>query len=239
MSETILGEGRNCWKIAKASRVKFLIDGGAYFSALADALAQARESILIQGWDFDSRTSLRPEASPARTTVLLGHYLNSLAARYRHLHIHILVWDFAMIFALEREELPFFGPGWHRHPRIHFHMDGNHPVGASHHEKIVVIDDAVAFVGGIDLAKGRWDTPEHRPEDPRRSDFNGARLPAHHDVQVGVAGEAAAALGELVRNHWRLATGRPLRAPSSYPDRGPAPITTHLTNIEVPMARTE
>ncbi|HEX2933270.1 MAG TPA: VTT domain-containing protein [Candidatus Binatia bacterium] len=239
MPDTILREGRNCWKIAKASRVKFLVDGAAYFSALADALAQARESILIQGWDFDSRISLRPEASPARATVLLGHYLNSLAARHRHLHIHILVWDFAMIFALEREELPFFGPGWHRHPRLHFHMDGNHPVGASHHDKIVVIDDAVAFVGGIDLAKGRWDTPEHRPEDPRRADFNGALLPSHHDVQVGVAGEAAAALGELVRNHWRLATGRPLRAPSAHADRWPASVTPDITNIDVGIARTE
>src|SRR4029434_3267475 len=121
MSGNILREGRNCWKIAKASRVKFLIDGGAYFSALADALAQARESILIQGWDFDSRTSLRSEASPAQTTILLGHYLNSLAARHRHLHIHILVWDFAMIFALEREELPFLGTGWHRNQPRPFH----------------------------------------------------------------------------------------------------------------------
>jgi phosphatidylserine/phosphatidylglycerophosphate/cardiolipin synthase-like enzyme len=31
--------------------------------------------------------------------------------------------------------------------------------GASHHPKIVVIDDAIAFVGGLDLARGRWDTP--------------------------------------------------------------------------------
>jgi TfoX/Sxy family transcriptional regulator of competence genes len=44
----ILQEGRNCWKVAKASRVKFLIDGAAYFAAAADAFELAHESILIR-----------------------------------------------------------------------------------------------------------------------------------------------------------------------------------------------
>ncbi len=35
----------------------------------------------------------------------------------------------------------------------------------AHHEKIVVIDQSVAFVGGIDLAYGRWDDVEHRLTD--------------------------------------------------------------------------
>ena len=125
-----------------------------------------------------------------------------------------------MIFALERETTPFFGPGWRRHPRIHFHMDGNHPIGASHHSKIVVVDDAVAFVGGLDLARGRWDTPEHRPDDARRVDFNGAILPPHHDVQIAVEGEIAAALGELARERWRRATGKQLRAPKTKASAG-------------------
>ena len=173
MSDILL-EGRNCWKITDASRVKFLIDGAAYFAALADALDQARESILIVGWDFDSRVQLKYPAAGAGASPTIGDILNSLAARRRELQIHILVWDFAMIFALDREMTPFFGPGWRRHPRVHFHMDGNHPIGASHHSKIVAIDDSLAFAGGLDIAKGRWDTPEHRQDDSRRADFNGA-----------------------------------------------------------------
>lgn len=35
----------------------------------------------------------------------------------------------------------------------------------AHHEKIVVVDQSVAFVGGIDLAYGRWDDREHRLTD--------------------------------------------------------------------------
>jgi phospholipase D1/2 len=239
MTDDILREGYNCCKIAKASRVKFLVDGAAYFAVLAQAFEQARESILIVGWDFDSRIRLNAADDRHGASADLGSTLNSLAARRPNLHVHILVWDFAMIFALERETTPFFGPGWRRHPRIHFHMDGNHPIGASHHSKIVVVDDAVAFVGGLDLARGRWDTPEHRPEDPRRVDINGAFLPPHHDVQVAVEGESAAALGELARDRWWRATGKRLRAPKTQSNPWPASLEPDLTDIGVAIARTE
>jgi phospholipase D1/2 len=239
MSETILRENRNCWKITKGSRLKFLIDGSAYFSALADALAQARESILILGWDFDSRVRLKYADELTSPLPTLGNFLNLLAAQRRTLHVHILVWDFAMIFALDRETIPFFGVDWRRHRRVHFHMDGNHPVGGSHHEKIVVIDDSIAFVGGNDLAKGRWDTPEHRAQEPRRTDFKGGLLPPHHDVQIAVDGEVAASLGNLVRERWWRATGRQIRAPSKRGDRWPTALTPDVTDVNVAIARTE
>lgn len=239
MAESILREGRNCWHIAHASRLKFLIDGAAYFSALADAMSQARESILILGWDFDSRVRLKYRDDFSSPLPPLGDFLNSLAAQRRALHVHILVWDFAMIFALDRETLPFFAPPWRRHSRIHFHMDGNHPVGASHHEKIVVIDDSVAFVGGNDLTKGRWDTPEHRLKDPRRTDFTGTFLPPHHDIQVAVEGDIAGVLGGLVRERWWHATGRRVSAPSNRSDCWPAALEPDLADVDVAIARTE
>ncbi len=239
MAQQILREGHNCWKIRNASRVKFLVDGAAYFAALADAFDQARESILIQGWDFDSRIHLKVEGERRNKLPDLGTYLNSLAARRPNLHIHILAWDFAMIFALEREVPPIFAPGWQRHPRVHFHMDGDHPVGASHHSKIVVIDDAVAFVGGIDLARGRWDTPEHRPQDIRRIDVNGTIPTPHHDVGMAVSGEIAAALGDLVRQRWRSVTGRRLRPPGISADRWPPSLEPDVSNVKVAIARTE
>ena len=99
MPEAILRENRNCWKIADASRAKFLVDGAAYFSALADALDQARESVLILGWDFDSRIRLKHDRDDFPS---LGGYLNSLASRRPTLNIHVLVWDFALIYALDR-----------------------------------------------------------------------------------------------------------------------------------------
>lgn len=235
----ILEEGRNCWKVARASRVKFLIDGAAYFAAVADAFELAHESILIRGWDFDSRIHLKLPDGDGKSFPDLGTYLNDLAARRPSLQIHILVWDFAMIFALERETLPFFGPSWRRHPRVHFHMDGDHPVGASHHPKIVVIDDTIAFVGGLDLARGRWDTPEHRPDDIRRAEANGTIPAPHHDVQIGVAGEVAACLADLIRQRWRAVTGQRPRVPTKQRDLWPTSLSPDLTDVKVAIARTE
>jgi phospholipase D1/2 len=239
MANDILHEERNCWKIAPASRLKFLIDGAAYFAALAEAFEQARESIFIVGWDFDSRIHLKFPGVRDGSSYHLAAILNSLAARQRDLHIYILVWDFAMIFALDRELLPFFGPDWRRHSRIHFHMDGNHPIGASHHSKIVVIDDALAFVGGLDLTKGRWDTPEHLPRDTRRADSNGRYLPPYHDVQVAVAGEIAEAFGGLARERWRRATGQRPQEVVVKTGRWPSSLEPDLSDVNVAIARTE
>ena len=70
------------------------------------------------------------------------------------------------------------------------------PLGASHHEKIVVVDDSVAYCGGMDLTLGRWDTQEHRAKDPRGATTRGDKPHGPvHDVQMVVDGEAAAALG--------------------------------------------
>jgi phosphatidylserine/phosphatidylglycerophosphate/cardiolipin synthase-like enzyme len=141
----------------------------------------------------------------------LGDFLNRLAAENPDLEIHILSWDFSVIYVMEREILPLFNLGWKTHPRIRFRMDGEHPVGASQHQKIVVVDDLLAFCGGIDLTKNRWDTPEHRTKDPRRVNPDGKPYRPFHDVQAAVAGPAAAALGDLFRERWRRATGRELQ----------------------------
>ncbi|KAM7369580.1 hypothetical protein PAMP_010897 [Pampus punctatissimus] len=57
----------------------------------------------------------------------------------------------------------------HLHPNIKVMRHPNHVSSAvylwAHHEKIIVIDQSVAFVGGIDLAYGRWDDREHRLTD--------------------------------------------------------------------------
>src|ERR1044072_3466193 len=57
----ILRPGGNCWRIEPVSRAAVLVDAAAYFSALRDALRQARHSVFIVGWDLDSRTKLAGE----------------------------------------------------------------------------------------------------------------------------------------------------------------------------------
>jgi phospholipase D1/2 len=238
-SPTILTEGRNYWRRCTAERVAFLIDGAAYFAAFAAAVERARESIVIVGWDVDSRVCLTPAAEGRHLPAELGALLKTLVSRRRRLHVYVLEWDFAWIFALERESAAIHQQRWQTHRRIHFRLDGAHPAGASHHQKIVVIDDALAFVGGIDISNRRWDTPEHAACDPRRTDVDGILYPPVHDVQVAVDGEAAAALGQLVRERWRRATGRRLRPPRRA-DRElwPSDVEPDLEHVSVAIART-
>lgn len=46
----------------------------------------------------------------------------------------------------------------------------------AHHEKLVVVDQSVAFLGGLDLAYGRWDTPEYRLTDLEGENSHGAKV---------------------------------------------------------------
>jgi phospholipase D1/2 len=237
---TILTEGRNCWRLARATRGAFLVDGAAYFAAFAEAVAQAQRSILMVGWDIDSRTSLLLDREIDGLPSTLGAFLNAIVKQRRGLHAHILCWDFAMIFALDREPLPVFKLDWSTHRRLHFRLDGRHPVGGAHHQKIVVVDDRVAFVGGMDIAGRRWDTSEHRAGDERRVDTSGRPYRPVHDVQMVVEGEVAAALGDLVRERWRLATGRRIRPPrpADEGDRWPQSVKPDLQDFTAGIART-
>lgn len=218
-----------------------MIDGASYFAAFRAAAARATRSIFIVGWDIDSRAALVHEPPDDGLPTKLGEFLDTLARRRRGLHIHVLDWDFAMLYALEREPLPIYALGWRTHRRLHFQMDDQHPVGGSHHQKIVVIDDAVAFVGGLDLTIRRWDTSEHRADEPGRVDPSGKPYPPFHDVQVMVDGDAAAALSELARERWRRATDHdPHRAGTgARRDSWPTEVQPDLTGVDVAIARTE
>jgi phospholipase D1/2 len=237
----ILQAGRNVWQTAHARRVAFLIDGETYFAAFRAAAREARQSIFIVGWDVDSRTPLVSGQADDGLPRTLGDLLHDLVRRRRSLEVHVLDWDFAMLYALERELLPIYKPAWRGHRRLHFHLDDRHPVGASHHQKIVVVDDAVAFVGGFDLALRRWDTSEHRPDDPRRVDAAGAPYPPFHDVQMLVDGHDAAALGILARTRWKRATGRMPRVVhgGTRGDPWPPAVRPDLVDVDVGIARTE
>jgi len=258
-SEPILVPGRTCWRLARARRAAWLVDGAAYFEALARAIERARHSVLLVGWDFHSRVRLRRDRDGSDGgdendgtgrggdgTSELASLLDAAVRRRRGLHVHVLDWDFAVIYALERELMPVLQMGLRTHRRVEFHLDDRHPVGASHHQKLVVVDDAVAFSGGLDLTVCRWDTPEHRAGDPRRSDPGFEHYPPFHDVQMAVDGEAAVALGELARERWRRATGRELAAPpgprgteGAEGDLWPPDLEPTLEDVQVGIARTE
>ncbi|MGC3974476.1 MAG: VTT domain-containing protein [Nitrospira sp.] len=238
----ILVPGQTCWRVEPAERAAFLVNGEAYFRAFRDAALRAKHSIMIVGWDIDTQVELVRDTSPSpEMPPKLGEFLAALLRRRRKLRVSVLNWDYAVIYALERQWLPTAEPGWRRHRRLWYQMDDHHPVGASHHQKLVVIDDAVAFVGGLDLSKSRWDTREHLAHDVRRVNADGASYAPFHDVQMMVSGEAASALGDLARSRWFRATGRRLSAPPrrAVEEVWPSGVNPDLTEWPIAIMRTQ
>lgn len=237
--ERILRSGYNCWRIAQTDRLAFLVDAASYFEAFAEAVESARRSLYIAAWDIDSRLRLRRRQKQPDSEKL-GEFINQKTAGLRDFQTYILAWDFPMMYAREREWLPILNLGWKTHKRVHFHLDDHHPIGACHHQKLVILDDRIAFCGSIDLTKNRWDTPEHLAEDRRRRDANGKSYGPYHEVQMLVAGEAAALLGELFRNRWQAATGRKLDAPEPpAEDPWPASVAPDMTGAQVGISRSQ
>jgi phospholipase D1/2 len=231
---------RNCRRLERAARLSFLIDGDAYYRALRDVFARARHSIFIVAWDIDSRTVLVPDGAGDGLPEKLGDFLDALVRRQRSLRIYALGWDFAMLYAFEREWLPVYKLDWRTHRRFSFRLDATHPVYASHHQKVIVVDDAVAFVGGLDITQRRWDTSEHRADEPRRRDPGGVPYGPFHDVQAVVDGNAAQALGQLVRERWLRSGAHKSRArPATIPDLWPHGVEVDLDDVDVGVALTE
>ncbi len=235
-----LKPGVNCWRVEEADRVAVIVDAADYFAAFAESCRAAQRQILILGWDFDRHERLHRDERERELPDRLGAFLAALVKRRRGLKVYLLSWDFNMIYAAERELLPALRLRLQAPPRFHFRLDGEHPSGASHHQKVVVIDDRLAFVGGIDLSRWRWDTSRHRPRDPRRTDPNGKPYPPFHDLMMVVTGPAAARLGELARERWRRAHGWKLKPPAELDSSPwPASVENWLEAVPVAIARTE
>jgi phospholipase D1/2 len=214
--------GRNCLAAARGPRAALFATPEAYHAAFVEAAGRAQRSIVIIGWEFDSRARLRHRGGAA-DGLRLGDFLDRVVRRRRELNCYILAWDYALAFGERREILPLYSAaGLRPRHRIHLHYDATHPPGAAHHQKLVVIDDALAFCGGHDL---------------------GARDPtvacgAGHDAMAMVDGEAAAVLAQVAHSRWLIATGEMLRPIDSDVDPWPSSIAPDLTDAVVAVSRT-
>ncbi|MCC6479958.1 MAG: phospholipase [Sphingomonadaceae bacterium] len=232
----IVEEGRNCWRIARADRVAVVVDAADYFHYVRELCEDAQNLLLFIGWDFDSRISLEP-GDRSRRALVAGFFLR-LARRNPHRRIAILKWRFG---ALKQFLIPTSAwtlARWAATRAIEFKFDGAHPAGCSHHQKIVVADDCLAVCGGIDLASGRWDTPDHADDDPKRLLPNGKPHAPWHDITMLMDGDAAAVLGELARDRWAVAGGKPLPAVRKIEPQWPADVPVQFENADLAIART-
>lgn len=233
-----LEPGRNCWTTSRARRAAVIVDAEAYFGTLYDAFRLAQRRICIAGWDIDSRVELTRTPPADGPSPRLGPLLDALVRARPELEVYILAWDYSPLYLFEREAFPRLKLGLRTHPRVRFRLDDTQRGGGSHHQKLVVVDDALAFCGGLDLCDVRWDTPEHRVPNPWRADVRGRRYAPHHDVQLAVEGPVAATLGRLFSDRWHDATGA--RLPPLPEERSPWPaaLAADFEDVEIGVART-
>ncbi len=238
--DTLLVPGDTCWRIEQATRATVIVDADDYFRTARKAMVAAKHQILLIGWDFDARIRLGGQEPPEDGgPETVGDFMTWLVERTPELNIHLLRWDVGALKTLTRGSTLLTIVDWMRHKQIHTKLDGHHPTGASHHQKIVVIDDCLAFCGGIDMTAGRWDTRAHADNDALRLLPGGEPYGPWHDATTALQGPVARALGELARERWERAGGDPVAPPPPQDGCWPEGLPVDFTDVPVAIARTE
>ncbi|HEY0112706.1 MAG TPA: phospholipase D-like domain-containing protein [Allosphingosinicella sp.] len=235
-----LEPGRNCWRISRAHRASLIVDAADYFRLARQAMLKARSQIMLMGWDVDTRIDLDPSADGEEAPVHVGPLVSWLIKHRPDLHIHILAWDGEAYRYAGRGSTLFRLGTWAMKKRIHFKLDHVHPRAASHHQKILVIDDSLAFCGGIDITGSRWDTRAHCDDHPdRREPTTRRAYEPWHDAIMAVDAGAAHCLGDLARLRWLAATGKKLPSANPHPhDYWPEALEPDFHDVDVGIART-
>ncbi|APT12299.1 MULTISPECIES: phospholipase D-like domain-containing protein [Mycobacterium avium complex (MAC)] len=236
----LLTPGQTCWRTARADRFAAIIDAADYFRHVKAAMLRARHRIMLVGWDFDSRVTFERGDKTLPGPNQLGAFLFWMVRKRPALQIHLLKSNLRLLPALDGLWFgltPVSLLNQISSRRMHFAIDGAHPVGSVHHQKIVVVDDAVAFCGGIDLTLDRWDTRAHEHTSRRRRTAGRGYGP-RHDVGVAVDGAAARALGEQARTRWQTATKQSLSPVTAKHSAWPSKLRPTLRNVDVGIALT-
>jgi phosphatidylserine/phosphatidylglycerophosphate/cardiolipin synthase-like enzyme len=239
-----MAESASVWRYAHATRAHVIVDAEEYFARMREAMIAAEHRIMLIGWDFDTRIDLcRREPgyrrAPGDPPDRLGDFMLWLAKRKPNLEIRVLKWNIGALKMLLRGSMPLDLLRWWWNRQIDFMFDGAHPVGCSHHQKIVVVDDCFAVCGGIDMTGDRWDTREHREDDPRRKRPTGARYGPWHDATMAMEGPVAAALAEYGRERWVQAGGERMEpCPPRHETPWPEALEAEFENVEIGLART-
>ncbi|MBN9088076.1 MAG: phospholipase [Reyranella sp.] len=224
------------WRRERATRASLVVDAADYFAAARQAMLKARRRIMLVGWDFDARIELGGRLPGEPRT--LGDFILWLVEQKPALEVFLLRWNIGALRTLFRGPTMLTVMRWMAHRRVHWRLDAASPTGASHHHKIVAIDDSVAFCGGIDMTSNRWDTPAHRDDDPRRLSPTGSPYGAWHDTIMAVEGPAAAALAELARDRWHEAGGPALEPVFGTTDCWPESLPAQFRDVSVAISRT-
>ena len=181
------------------NRVTQLIDGEEYFSALHEALTQATAYVYITGWCLTPYVPLLRQAPGDLVHTRLVDVLAGVAQR---LPVRVLLWGGApALIHPTRRTMNAVAATLNRPPGdLVCRLDTTAVRTHCHHQKSIIIDGQVAFVGGMDLttfAGDRWDGRGHA----LRAGVN------WHDAELRIEGEAVADVEHNFRQRWEAVTG--------------------------------
>ncbi|MGH3136002.1 MAG: phospholipase D-like domain-containing protein [Gaiellaceae bacterium] len=176
------------------NRLDVLVDGSEALPAIAKELSAAQSYVYLAGWFFSPELQLSREEEP----VIVRNLLAELAER---VDVRVLSWKGAPIplFKPSQRDVREMLDALARHTKIDARADGCTGFMHCHHEKAIVIDGRVAFVGGIDLTMDGGD-PYDTPAHVARGGIG------WHDAAVRVEGPAVADVEQHFRLRWHGAT---------------------------------
>ncbi len=189
--------------------VAVLVDGQDAFAAMLAAIEGAQRSVHIAGWhatpDF--------ELVRGETPTTLGGALEVAAGRAQ---VRVLLWGGSQLPVIRptRSDARQARDAFARIPGVSAALDTHEYLQHCHHEKLLVVDDQVAFVGGLDLTHitaDRWDTAGHQPR---------ATL-GWHDTAARLAGPVVADIAAHFNARWTEVTGEHLPRPEPPLPAGP------------------
>jgi phosphatidylserine/phosphatidylglycerophosphate/cardiolipin synthase-like enzyme len=241
----LLEPGTTCWRRDTSARAALLIDMADYFDAAMEAMRHARHTVHLLNWAFEPQTLFHPkDGCTGPEDDRIANFLKALAKANPKLDVRVLCWKSALPIAATQHWFTLADRKAFAGSEVKFVLDGKLPIGACHHQKAIIIDDAIGFCGGGDIGPDRWDTPEHLDDDPRRektkhthgqseNDFD-----SRHEVMGLVEGAPAKALGVMFRERWARATGEALPEPPPTRPIWPARVTAQFDAVEVGISRT-
>jgi phosphatidylserine/phosphatidylglycerophosphate/cardiolipin synthase-like enzyme len=179
--------------------IDVLIDGEQVLAAIAEAIRGARRSVRIAGWHSAPHFALERGEPPTVLRELLA------ATAARGVEVRVLLWAGApfRVFTPARADVRADAEELARDTAVRVALDDRERLLHCHHEKLVVVDDELAFVGGVDLTDlggDRWDTPRH----PARG-----RL-GWHDAGTRLRGPIVADVAAHLDLRWTAVTGEAL-----------------------------
>jgi phosphatidylserine/phosphatidylglycerophosphate/cardiolipin synthase-like enzyme len=200
--------------------VRVLIDGDEAFPAMAEAIRGARSHVSITGWHVTPDFALTRDDRP----VILRELL---AERAQEIPVRVLIWGGAPVPLLRpwRGDVRKIRERLMQGTRIRCALDERERPMHCHHEKTIVVDDRIAFVGGIDLTSfdgDRWDRTQH----PARE------ADGWHDVAVRLEGPAVKDVADNFALRWAAITGEKLPNAARPSDAGTVDVQVVRTMPE-------